>query len=79
MNVQTTAPSTFLADVEGPSDADLAAVEAPESVEDWAALLDAIEPVVTIAKNDEDFWAEDENVHDDRYDGDGFPSWSAFA
>ena len=66
-----------LADIDGPSDADLASVEVPEddNLDAWEALL---EPVVTVAKVDEDFWAEDENVHDDRWDN-GVPSWSAWA
>lgn len=82
MNINITLPSTFLADVDGPTDADLAAeaAEAPvaETVEDWAALLDAEVGTVEVKKFDEDFWNEDENVHDDRYDN-GIPSWSAWA
>jgi hypothetical protein len=60
-----------------PTEADLLTVEdvSGEDV-DWEALL---EPVITVKKVDEDFWNEDENVHDDRYDGDGIPSWSAWA
>ncbi len=70
--------TTFLLDVEGPSDADLDAIVVPEDddTDGWEALL---EPVVTVTKGDEDYWNEDENVHDDRYDGDGVPSWSAWA
>jgi len=59
-----------------PSEADLASVEVPSEDTDWEALL---EPVIVVKKGDEDFWNEDENVHDDRYDGDGIPSWSAWA
>lgn len=60
-----------------PSDADLDAVEVPEDENvGWEALL---EPVVKVTqKESEDFWNEDENVHDDRWDS-GIPSWSAWA
>lgn len=59
-----------------PTAADLLAVEpVAESVTDWESL---IEPVIVVKKNDEDFWNEDENVHDDRYDH-GIPRWSAWA
>lgn len=67
-----------LADIDGPTDADLATVEVPSDtdLDGWEALLD---PVVTItAQAAEDFWNVDENVHDDRYDGDDFPVWSAW-
>lgn len=64
-----------------PTEADLLDAAADEAAAlsedfDWESLL---EPVVTVKAVDEDFWAEDENVHDDRYDGDGIPSWSAWA
>ena len=64
-----------------PTEADLIGAAADETAAlsenvDWEALL---EPVITTPKFDEDFWAEDENVHDDRYDGEGVPSWSAWA
>jgi len=64
-----------------PTEADLIGAAADEAAAlsenvDWEALL---EPVITTPKYDEDFWAEDENVHDDRYDGEGVPSWSAWA
>lgn len=72
--------------IDEPSDADLLAVEAEVApvadltAAEWAALLDAEVGTVEVApKFDEDFWAEDENVHDDRWDGNGVPSWSAWA
>lgn len=74
--IDLTASTARLSDVDGPTDADLAAVEPVEDVTDWESLL---EPVLTIKVVDEDFWNEDENVHDDRYDGQGVPSWSAWA
>ena len=61
-----------------PTAADLAACEADlaEMTEvDWEALL---EPVIVVTAV-EDFWHEDDNVHDDRYDGSGVPAWSAWA
>lgn len=70
---------TRLDSIAEPTDADIMAVIADtEDMEqtDWEALL---EPVITVKKVDEDFWNEDENVHDDRYDGDGVPAWSAWA
>lgn len=65
--------------IEEPTEADLLAEEtevADLDVTDWEALL---EPVIVTPKFDEDYWDEDENVHDDRYDGEGVPSWSAWA
>ena len=76
MNTESTARLDSIAE---PTDADLALVEvevADFDATDWEALL---EPVIVTPKFDEDFWAEDENVHDDRYDGSGVPSWSAWA
>ena len=76
MTVQNTTTAR-LDSIAEPTEADLLAVEDVDlDVTDWEALL---EPVIAVKAVDEDFWAEDENVHDDRYDGDGFPSWSAFA
>lgn len=77
MNVNTTSTARLDAIAE-PTEADLMATEAEVAdldVTDWDALL---EPVITTPKVDEDFWAEDENVHDDRWDS-GVPSWSAWA
>ena len=68
---------TRLDSIAEPTVDDLLAVEDVDlDTVDWEALL---EPVIVTPKFDEDFWAEDENVHDDRYDGDGVPSWSAWA
>lgn len=58
-----------------PTEADLLA-EQDVDVTDWEALLPEVIDVAP--KVDEDFWAEDENVHDDRWDS-GIPSWSAWA
>ena len=83
MTVQNTS-TTRLDSVEGPTEADLLALDAEVapvadlSADEWAALLDAEVGSVTPKKVDEDFWAEDENVHDDRWDS-GVPSWSAWA
>jgi len=75
--INLSASTSALSDVEGPSDSDLLSVEDVDlDGTDWEALL---EPVVKVTTKDEDFWAEDENVHDDRYDGEGVPSWSAWA
>lgn len=72
----------MLDNIAEPTDADLAGVETPSddlTVAEWAALLDECEPVVKITAADADeYWHEDDNVHDDRYDG-GIPSWSAWA
>jgi hypothetical protein len=39
-----------------------------------------VEPDQTITQADADaYWDADENVRDDRYDGDGIPSWSIWA
>jgi hypothetical protein len=75
MNTETVT-TTRLDSIAEPTDADLAAVEVPDEDFNWEALL---EPVIVVKKVDEDFWNEDENVHDDRYDGEGVPSWSAWA
>lgn len=76
MNVPTAFTARLDAIAE-PTEADLLAEEDVDvSVVDWEGLL---EPVITTPKVDEDFWNEDENVHDDRYDGEGVPSWSAWA
>ena len=73
------ASTTRLDAIAEPTDADLSAVEsemADFDATDWESLL---EPVITVKVVDEDFWNEDDNVHDDRYDGEGMPSWSAWA
>lgn len=78
MNMNTES-LTRLDSIAEPTADDLAATEvevADFDASDWEALL---EPVIVTPKFDEDFWAEDDNVHDDRYDGDGVPSWSAWA
>jgi len=78
MNV-TTASTARLDSIAEPTADDLAGMDAEVAdldVTDWEAL---IEPLVVVApKVDEDYWAEDENVHDDRWDS-GVPSWSAWA
>lgn len=77
--MNNTASLTRLDSIDEPSVDDLMAVEsevADLDVTDWEALL---EPVITVKAVDEDFWNEDENVHDDRYDGEGVPAWSAWA
>lgn len=71
-----TASTARLDSIEEPTEADLLAEESVDvSLTDWEALL---EPVITTPKVDEDFWAEDENIHDDRWDS-GIPNWSAWA
>lgn len=82
----TNASTSRLDAIAEPSADDLAAMEAEVApvadltAAEWTALLDAEVGTVTVApKFDEDFWAEDENVHDDRWDGNGVPSWSAWA
>lgn len=78
MTVQT-ASTSRLDSIAEPTAADLAAMEvevAEAEVTDWESLLPEVIDVAP--KSDEDFWAEDENVHDDRWDS-GIPSWSAWA
>lgn len=52
---------------ENPTDVD---IETVEPVEDDVA--------ITPVEND-DFWNEDDNYVDERYAGNGIPSWSAWA
>jgi hypothetical protein len=77
--MNNTASLTRLDSIAEPTESDLLALVSETEdmdVTDWEAL---IEPVITVKVVDEDFWNEDENVHDDRYDGEGVPSWSAWA
>lgn len=78
---------TIVDTIAEPTEADLIAAEqdATEALSgdvltasEYAAILDAEMPVIA-PRYDEDYWAEDDNVHDDRYDGTGIPSWSAWA
>ena len=66
---------TRLDSIAEPTADDLASIAVEIEDVDWESLL----PAPITVKESEDFWNEDENVHDDRYDGDGIPAWSAWA
>lgn len=68
----TSSMNEMMMDLLEPTAADLA-VEVDLS-DDFSDLL-----TPRVVESDEDFWNEDDNVHDDRYDGRGIPSWSAWA